>query len=48
MLFGEADLAADFDTFDILNNQKVYREVEGEDGLSRMAHDLVLTAVKPR
>lgn len=48
VLFGEADLAADFDTFDILNNQKVYREVEGEDGLSRMAHDLVLTAVKPR
>ena len=47
VLFGEADLAADFAAFDLSSNEKRYREVEGQDGVIRLAHDLVLIAVKP-
>ena len=47
VLFSEADLSADFDALDVLDNRKVFREVEGEDGSVRLAHDITLTAVKP-
>ena len=47
VLFNEADLAADFAALDISVNEKRYREVEGQDGVVRMAHDILLEAAKP-
>lgn len=47
LLFNERALAADFSDMDLLRNEKVYREVEGEDGVVRVAHDILLVAAKP-
>ena len=47
VLFDESALAADFGDLEILRNEKVYRDVEGEDGLVRVAHDILLLATKP-
>ena len=47
VLFAEADLAADFATFHLSANKKVFREVEGQDGAVRLAHDILMEAVKP-
>ena len=47
VLFDEDALASDFSELEILRNEKVYRDVEGEDGLIRVAHDILLVAGKP-
>ena len=47
ILFDERALAGDFANLDLLRNEKVYRDVEGEDGLVRAAHDILLVATKP-
>ena len=47
VLFDEEALASDFSGLEILRNEKVYRDVEGEDGLIRKAHDILLVAGKP-
>ena len=47
VLFDESCLADDFTNLDLLRNEKVYRDVEGEDGLVRVAHDILLVATKP-
>lgn len=47
VLFDERALADDFGNLDLLRNEKVYRDVEGEDGLMRAAHDILLVATKP-
>ena len=47
VLFDERALADDFSDLDLLRNEKVYRDVEGEDGLVRLAHDMLLVATKP-
>ncbi|MDE0369731.1 MAG: class I SAM-dependent methyltransferase [bacterium] len=47
VLFNERALAGDFVDLDLLRNEKVFRDVEGEDGLVRIAHDILLVAVKP-
>ena len=47
ILFNEADLASDFASFPLSVNKKVYREVEQQDGVVRLAHDLLFEAVKP-
>ena len=47
VLFDERALAADFGGLEILRNEKVYRDVEGEDGVVRVAHDVLLVATKP-
>ena len=47
VLFDEADLASDFAAFHLPTNEKIYREVEGSDGVIRLAHDIRLEAVKP-
>lgn len=45
VLFTEADLEADFGALDIRRNEKVLRDVTGEDGEVRQAHDVLLEAV---
>ncbi len=47
VLFDETDLAGDFAGLAISVNEKKYREVEGQDGVVRLAHDILLEAVKP-
>ena len=47
ILFDERALAGDFGNLDLLRNEQVYRYVEGEDGLVRAAHDILLVATKP-
>ena len=47
VLFDERALAGDFVDLDLLTNEKVYRDVEGEDGVVRVAHDILLVAAKP-
>ena len=47
VLFTEAGLMADFATFHILANKKVFREDEGPDGVVRFAHDILMEAKKP-
>ncbi len=47
VLFDEQALATDFGDLEILKNEKVFRDVEGEDGLVRAAHDILLVAAKP-
>ncbi len=47
VLFDESALADDFSDLDVLQNEKVYRNVEGKDGLVRAAHDILLVATKP-
>lgn len=47
VLFDESALAGDFSDLDLLSNEKVYRDVEGEDGVVRVAHDILLVATKP-
>ena len=47
VLFDEQALYADFGDLEVLRNEKVYRDVKGEDGLVRAAHDILLVATKP-
>ena len=47
VLFDERALADDFSDLDLLRNEKVYRDVEGGDGLVRVAHDILMVATKP-
>lgn len=47
VLFDERALADDFGNLVLVRNEKVYRSVEGEDGLVRAAHDILLVANKP-
>ena len=47
VLFDESALADDFSDLDLLQNQKVYRDVEGEDGRVRVALDILAVAIKP-
>ena len=47
VLFDEQALAADFGDLEILRNEKVYRDVEGEDGFVGVAHDILLVATRP-
>ena len=47
VLFDERALTGDFGDLDLLRNEKLYRDVEGEDGLVRVAHDILLVATKP-
>lgn len=46
VLFDEATLASEFTGFRILANKKVYRDVLGDDGVCRQAHDILFEAVK--
>ena len=46
VLFDEKALAADFGELELSRNEKVFRDVEGEDGVVRVAHDLLLVATK--
>lgn len=47
VLFDERALADDFSDLRLLKNEKVFRDVEGEDGVVRLAHDILLVATKP-
>lgn len=47
VLFNEKALADDFGDLRVLKNEKVYRDVEGDDGHVRVAHDILLVATKP-
>lgn len=47
VLFDEADLAADFAELEIATNEKVFRDVVGDDGTVRQAHDVMLVATAP-
>lgn len=43
VLFSEDELASDFAALDVLQNEKVYRNVE-RDGVTRVAHDILMRA----
>ena len=46
VLFDEDELAEDFGELDIGRNEKVLRDVVGDDGVTRQAHDVMLVASK--
>ncbi len=47
VLFNENRLAADFSGLEIRRNEKVFRQVETENGETKAAHDVCLEARKP-